>query len=75
MESLIVTLIAWGVGLCFYFLPIAVAMMREKRNKTPIFALNLLLGWTVLGWGLALVWALVTDEPKRRPQPTPQAAP
>ena len=34
---------------------------RKKRNFGAIFALNLLLGWTLLGWVLALVWALTVD--------------
>jgi hypothetical protein len=36
---------------------------RKKRNATAIFALNLLLGWTVLGWVAALVWAVTSDPP------------
>ena len=31
----------------------------------PLFliALNILLGWTVIGWVVALVWALTKDNP------------
>jgi hypothetical protein len=42
-----------------YFLPSIIA--HKKRNKSAIVALNLLLGWTVLGWVIALVWALTSD--------------
>jgi len=45
------------VGLLFYFLPALVAAKRGHRNATSIFVLNLLLGWTLLGWVIALVWA------------------
>jgi hypothetical protein len=38
-------------------------MVRKKRNATAILALDLLLGWTVLGWVAALVWALTRDPP------------
>lgn len=42
-----------------YFLPSVVAW--DKRNRGAIFMLNLLLGWTVLGWVGALVWAMTHD--------------
>ena len=72
--SVVPGLILWGIGLCFYFLPTAIAMMREKRNRIPILALNLFLGWTLVGWVVALVWALMAEDRPRR-APTLQAAP
>jgi hypothetical protein len=44
-----------------YFLPFIIAMARDHRQKLAIFVLNLLLGWTVLGWIGALVWACTSD--------------
>jgi hypothetical protein len=44
-----------------YFLPSIVA--HDKRSFTGILILNLLLGWTVIGWFVALIWAC-TDEPR-----------
>jgi hypothetical protein len=48
-----------GIGLFLaafvYLVPSIVG--RRKRNAVAIFVLNLLLGWTFLGWVLALVWA------------------
>lgn len=40
-----------------YFLPWLVAWSKRHPNTGAIFALNLLLGWTLLGWIIALVWA------------------
>ena len=48
-------------GLALYFLPTLIAAGRRKRNTLAIFALNLFLGWTMLGWVLALVWSLSVD--------------
>lgn len=38
-----------------YFLPAIIG--RKQRNAWAIFVLNLLLGWTLIGWVAALVWA------------------
>jgi ABC-type sugar transport system permease subunit len=42
----------------FYFLPFAIAFNKKRANTGAIFALNLFLGWTLIGWVVALVWAL-----------------
>lgn len=57
-------------GLLFYFGPTFVAAGREHRNAEAIFVLNLLLGWTLIGWVAALVWSLTantTGAPKVNP--------
>lgn len=41
-----------------YFLPGIVAHWRRHPSAGAILALDLLLGWTGLGWIIALVWAL-----------------
>lgn len=41
-----------------YFVPTVFAFSRGHRNATAIFLLNLLLGWTFLGWVVALIWAV-----------------
>jgi hypothetical protein len=43
-----------------YWLPLGVAIARGHQNWWAIGALNLFLGWTVLGWIFALVWSLKT---------------
>ena len=40
-----------------YFLPTIVAAKRNHQSSGGIFALNLLLGWTMIGWIIALVWS------------------
>jgi hypothetical protein len=45
--------------LVLYFLPSIVG--RKKKNAQAIFVLNLLLGWTLLGWVIALIWANTKD--------------
>ena len=61
-------LIFW---ILLYFLPAIIG--RDKRNAAGIFLLNLFLGWTVIGWVLALIWA-VSAEPNTRVRWVPVAA-
>ncbi|MHB8372255.1 MAG: superinfection immunity protein [Thermoplasmataceae archaeon] len=48
-----------------YFAPTLNAVIRfgepRKRNWSAIFILNLLLGWTLIGWVIALVWSETKD--------------
>jgi hypothetical protein len=52
-----------GFGFVMYFLPTIIALIRSKRDITAILLLNLFLGWTVIGWVVALVWAAKHDAP------------
>lgn len=54
----ILTLIA-----LFYFLPAVIANQRDTDHLGSIFLINLLFGWTILGWIAALIWAIV-EKPK-----------
>lgn len=47
--------------LALYLLPTIIAVSRRHLNSGAILALNLLLGWTLLGWVLALVWSLTNS--------------
>lgn len=58
----------FGIGIAVYLLPTIVG--SSKSNIGAIFVLNLFLGWTLIGWVVALVWALTNDDPKVvAPQP------
>lgn len=46
------------LSLFLYLIPTVVAFHRQHHNRQAIGALNLLLGWTVIGWIAALIWAL-----------------
>ena len=55
----------WLLGLALYLFPSFVALLTRKRNALAILVLNFFLGWTVVGWVGALVWAFVADSPAR----------
>lgn len=48
-----------GVGL--YFVPTLVAIGRQTHNATGIFLFNLFLGWTGVGWVIALLIAICSS--------------
>ena len=54
-------LLAIVIAVPIYFAPSLVARRRKKRNAVAIFALNLLAGWTIIGWGAALIWSFMAD--------------
>jgi len=59
-----VSIVGWFVAFVLlfpYFLPTIIAILRRKANTGGIFVLNLLLGWTLIGWIGALVWSLSAD--------------
>jgi hypothetical protein len=58
---LFVVVLLCVLGFVIYFLPSFIAW--NKRNSGAIIALNILLGWTFIGWVVALVWSLTADQP------------
>ncbi len=60
--------------LAVYLLPWIVAVLREHHDTGAIFVLNFALGWTLLGWLWALIWAFMNpalDSRQARPAPMP----
>lgn len=61
-ETVAFVLIFTGMAI-FYMFPALIAGARNHHNAVAIFILNLLLGWTLFGWVLALVWACMNPPP------------
>lgn len=53
--------IAIAIMFTIYGLPSLVASLRNHRQKGAIAAVNLLLGWTFIGWAVAMIWAFTND--------------
>lgn len=47
-----------------YFFPTIEAMIRKSPDALPIGVLNFFLGWTLLGWVVALIWSVRTSGAK-----------
>jgi hypothetical protein len=56
-----------------YVLPTLLAFTRERRRKWRILAINLLLGWTLVGWVVALLMTYAYEPPPEgAPPDTPR---
>ncbi len=58
----LVLLIVFGL---IYLLPGIVAAMRNHNNWLAIQVLNVLLGWTLIGWVVAMVWAFTASDSEK----------
>jgi hypothetical protein len=68
--GIIVSLIVGLIGMLMYYIPTMVAAGKHHNSTLGIFLTNLLLGWTGIGWLVALIWALTNP----RPAPPPMYA-
>lgn len=60
LALLVALLIAFGIWV--YFIPLWIARLRKHPHSTAIFFINFLLGWSILFWFVALIWAFVSSE-------------
>ncbi|WP_255448362.1 superinfection immunity protein [Telmatospirillum sp. J64-1] len=72
MEPLLFLLMALALGLIIYFIPTVIAIERKHPSWGSVIAVNIFLGWTLLGWVAALAWSLTGIS---RPATTPGQAP
>ena len=42
----------------FYMLPTLVAYARDIPQRRAILVINVVVGWTLLGWVVASIWAM-----------------
>jgi uncharacterized RDD family membrane protein YckC len=57
-NGLIFGLIAALILVPLYLAPAFIAARRKCKSSAGIVVLDLLLGWTLLGWVIAMVWAV-----------------
>ena len=58
--------LAWVISIFTlgYLLPTGISIGRKRTNTVAIFVLNLFLGWSIIGWVIALIWAVAADDKK-----------
>ena len=60
LGSILLVIVVGIAVLAAYLLPSIVG--RRKRKAGVIMWLNLLLGWTVIGWVVAMLWAMKAND-------------
>ncbi len=51
------------IAVAIYILPTMLAFKRESSRRWRIAAINLLLGWTLVGWAVAMVMTFSYEPP------------
>lgn len=51
-------ILALGLILALYLLPTIIAVRRGHHQVAPIAVINIVFGWTLLGWVAALAWSV-----------------
>ncbi|MCK9220233.1 MAG: superinfection immunity protein [Bacteroidales bacterium] len=59
-------IIVFLIVLFVYFLPSVIAHIDKRAAFGGIMAINIFLGWTIIGWIGALVWALTGETEQER---------
>ena len=62
MTAMLVLLMLGIILVAIYFLPTILALMTGHQNTAAIIMLNVLAGWTVVGWMVAMVWSCTNNE-------------
>ena len=57
---------AFLVTVLLYFMPTLNARSRAHPSLPSIFLVNLLLGWTLIGWLVAIMWSTSGPDSSRR---------
>ena len=57
MQNTVVLVVGAAIVLVLYLVPSIDAIYRKHPKAGWIILMNLLAGWTLLGWGVAFVWA------------------
>lgn len=58
----VVSLLFFLVAPALYLLPTYEAWVRKKDNLSAIALVNIFLGWSLIGWVVAMAWALKRPE-------------
>jgi hypothetical protein len=59
--GMIFWLLLMGIATPMYFLPTIIAVLQHRSNVAAVAVINALLGWSFVGWIVALVMALTED--------------
>lgn len=67
--GMFILILLFIVGFVIYFLPSIIAAQSKKTNANAVCILNIFLGWTLVGWVVALIWASTGEGGERKTCP------
>lgn len=50
--------------IAIYMIPTGIGILRNHNNISAIFICNVIMGWTVLGWIISLIWSFTNNRRK-----------
>jgi uncharacterized membrane protein len=53
------SIVMWIFMAAIYFMPTIIAIARRRSNLVLVLMINAFLGWTLVGWVIALILALI----------------
>lgn len=53
----VIILMLIALIMAIYVTPSVIAHRRNHPSRNAIIAVNILLGWSIVGWAFALIWA------------------
>ncbi|HTJ94920.1 MAG TPA: superinfection immunity protein [Pararobbsia sp.] len=62
MLKAVIEFVAIAIAVSVYFLPALLADHRRRSDTLAIALFNAILGWTVVGWAIALLWSLTSTQ-------------
>ena len=62
--SVAMAIMVFVVAVGIYIAPMIIANSRKHPNEAAIAVVNLLLGWTIVGYVVALAWAVIALPPE-----------
>ena len=66
----VILILVIGVSLVGYLLPSIIGMIRGVPQLGPLVIVNVFLGWSLIGWVVALAWSFASV--RRRPRYVPR---
>jgi hypothetical protein len=60
-------IVAFALVVAIYFVPTMIAYTRKHERKGTILLVDLFLGWTLVGWWFALIWAIIGKREEVKP--------
>lgn len=49
------------LAIIIYMIPTVIALARDIPQRSTVAVVNIIFGWTLIGWVIAFIWALMAE--------------